>query len=72
MAAEDSDDVREDDQPLSDEEGWESAADGMADEEAPSQCLFCPQVSPSTRKVLDHCRQQHGFDLKTVREKLGW
>ncbi|RPB23639.1 S-adenosyl-L-methionine-dependent methyltransferase [Terfezia boudieri ATCC MYA-4762] len=58
------------DQIVSDEEGWESAEDDMGNDETPSQCLFCTLVCPSTKKVLDHCRQHHSFDLKTVREKL--
>lgn len=58
-------------QTLSDSEGWESADEDMGNEETPSQCLFCTLVCPSAKKVLDHCRQQHSFDLRTVREKLG-
>ena len=71
MASEYLDDDRDDDQAQSDEEGWQSADEDMGNEEAPPQCLFCENIFSSTKKVLDHCRQQHGFDLKTVREKLG-
>lgn len=71
MASEYLDDDRDDDQAQSDEEGWQSADEDMGNEEAPPQCLFCEHIFSSTKKVLDHCRQQHGFDLKTVREKLG-
>ncbi|KAF8430660.1 S-adenosyl-L-methionine-dependent methyltransferase [Terfezia claveryi] len=58
------------DQVVSDEEGWESAEEDMGNDETPSQCLFCTLVCPSIKKVLDHCRQHHSFDLRTVREKL--
>lgn len=71
MVSDYSDDDHDGDQIVSDEEGWESADEDMGNDEAPSQCLFCTLVCPSTKKVLDHCRQQHSFDLKTVREKLG-
>lgn len=66
-----SDDELEDPQILSDDEGWESAEADGGNDETPAQCLFCPDVFPATKKVLDHCRQLHSFDLRTVREKLG-
>ena len=71
MVSDYSDNDHDGDQVVSDEEGWESADEDMGGDETPSQCLFCTLVCPSTKKVLDHCRQHHSFDLKTVREKLG-
>ena len=55
-----------------DEEGWEDAERGAADEEEVSaQCLLCPEVLASTKKVLEHTQVEHGFDLRAYRRKFG-
>ncbi|KAF8475696.1 S-adenosyl-L-methionine-dependent methyltransferase [Kalaharituber pfeilii] len=55
---------------LSDDEGWESADQADQEDDSLAQCLLCPQIFPSATLVLEHCHEEHNFDLKNVRKKF--
>ena len=53
----------------SDTEDWEET--GL--ESSPCLCLFCiSKFDGGSSAVLDHCSQEHGFDLFKFAQKLGW
>ena len=52
----------------SDESDWEEDA---GEATVPCQCLFCDVVlDGGPQMVLEHCSQQHSFDLKEYTRKM--
>ena len=49
-----------------DSPGWEDVEEEV--DELSVKCLLCHQDLPAVRKMVEHCKLDHGFDLDEVRK----
>ncbi|KAH0537713.1 hypothetical protein FGG08_005520 [Glutinoglossum americanum] len=52
------------------EEGWEDV-EQETDDQQPIVSLFSDETFPSVMAMLEHCKQEHGFDFLRARQELG-
>ncbi|CAG8710104.1 11160_t:CDS:2, partial [Acaulospora morrowiae] len=50
------------------DDSWD---DWNEEESQPTLCLFCEDVSPSSKEVQNHMRNIHGFDLLEIKNSMG-